>query len=85
MAAAPTNFSIDGTGPNNVIAFPNLFQLFGNASDAKVAELEASIGSWASSQAAHGYSAAALETIFRTQAHIITKQKGAQRAFILNS
>lgn len=77
MAAGGTNFSFDGTGPNNAIAFPNLFQLFGNASYAKVAEIEASIGTWAASQAEHALSAAALETIFRTQADIIIKDKGA--------
>ncbi|KAJ7443915.1 hypothetical protein B0H11DRAFT_2090193 [Mycena galericulata] len=56
-------------------------QLFGNASDEKVAEIEASIGNWASSQAAHGYSAAALETIFRTQADIITKDNAPMTEF----
>ncbi|KAJ7628742.1 hypothetical protein FB45DRAFT_991099 [Roridomyces roridus] len=74
-AANPTNFSADGTGPNNVIAFPSLFQLFGNASDEKIAEINASIPSWAASQAGHGYSAAALETIFRAQADVIINDK----------
>ncbi|KAJ6453721.1 alcohol oxidase [Mycena sanguinolenta] len=70
-----TGFAVDGMGPDNTIAYPNLFQLFGNASDAKVAELESSIPEWAASQAVNGYSAAALETIFRAQADIVLKDK----------
>ncbi|KAJ7652377.1 alcohol oxidase [Mycena polygramma] len=75
MAAGGTGFDVNGTGPNNAIAFPNLFQLFGNGSAAKVAEIEASIGTWAASQAGNAHSAAALETIFRAQADIIIKDK----------
>ncbi|KAJ7113056.1 alcohol oxidase [Mycena epipterygia] len=75
LAAGGTNFSFDGTGPNDGIAYPNLFQLFGNTSDAKVAEIEGSIATWAASQADHALSAAALETIFHTQADIIIKDK----------
>ncbi|KAJ7480728.1 alcohol oxidase [Mycena latifolia] len=75
MGANATNFCVDGIGPNNALAFPNLFELFGNASKSKIEEIEASIGSWAASQAAHGHSAAALETIFRTQAKIMIKDK----------
>ncbi|KAJ7768637.1 hypothetical protein DFH07DRAFT_807473 [Mycena maculata] len=75
MAANGTG-PYSGTGPNNAIVFPDLFQLFGDTSDAKIPEIEVSIGSWATSQAAHGYSAAALETVFRTQADIIIKGHG---------
>jgi hypothetical protein len=38
--------------------------------------MEASLGTWAASQAEHGLSAAALETIFRVQADLIIKEKG---------
>ncbi|KAJ7030825.1 alcohol oxidase [Mycena alexandri] len=75
MLANGTGWPYNGTGPNNAIAFPNLFQLFGNASDSKVAEIHTSIGTWAASQASHAYSAAALETIFRAQANVIIKDK----------
>ncbi|KAJ6628559.1 hypothetical protein B0H10DRAFT_1940393 [Mycena sp. CBHHK59/15] len=75
IAAGGTGFPFNGTGPNNAIAFPNLFQIFGDASEAKVAEIEASLGAWAASQAEHGLSAAALETVFRAQADLIIKDK----------
>ncbi|KAJ6496234.1 glucose oxidase [Mycena sanguinolenta] len=75
IARGGTGFPVDGTGPNDAIAYPNLFQLFGNASDAKVAELESSIPEWAASQAVNGYSAEALETIFRAQADIVLYDK----------
>ncbi|KAJ7165150.1 hypothetical protein C8R46DRAFT_1220279 [Mycena filopes] len=75
MTAGGTGWAYNGTGPNNVIAFPNLFQLFGNASHAKVDEIEGSIKTWAASQAAHAHSATALETIFRAQADVIIKDK----------
>ncbi|KAJ6558836.1 GMC oxidoreductase-domain-containing protein [Mycena vulgaris] len=76
IGATGTDFSFNGTGPNSVIAYPNLFQLF-NTSDAdtKVKEIEASLGTWAASQAEHALSAAALETIFRAQADLIIKHK----------
>ncbi|KAJ7680038.1 glucose oxidase, partial [Mycena rosella] len=81
LAAGGNGYSVNGTGPNNAIAYPNLFQIFGNASDAKVAEIEASIGPWAASQAVHAHSAAALETIFRAQADIIIKEKAPMIEF----
>ncbi|KAF7338954.1 Glucose oxidase [Mycena venus] len=75
MAAGGTGFPVNGTGPNNAIAYPNFFQIFGNASDAKAAEVGNSIKTWAASQAANGHSATALETIFRAQADIVLKDK----------
>jgi hypothetical protein len=81
MAASGTGFPIDGRGPDNAMAFPNLFQLFGNASDAKVKEIENGIKGWAASQAANAHSAAALETIFRAQADIILEDKGTPNIF----
>ncbi|KAJ7773879.1 hypothetical protein B0H16DRAFT_1763391 [Mycena metata] len=75
MAAGGTNFSFNGTGPNDALALPNLFQLFGNGSNATIAQIEASIDTWAASQATHAHSAAALKTIFRTQADLIIKEK----------
>ncbi|KAJ6452370.1 GMC oxidoreductase-domain-containing protein [Mycena vulgaris] len=76
IGAIGTDFSFNGTGPNNAIAYPNLFQLF-NASDAdaNVKEIEASLGTWAASQAEHALSADALKTIFRAQADLIIKHK----------
>ncbi|KAJ6622846.1 hypothetical protein B0H10DRAFT_2162747 [Mycena sp. CBHHK59/15] len=65
MGAGGTGFAFDGTGPNNAIAFLDLYQLFGERSDAKAA-----------AQAPYGHSAAALETIFRAQADVIVKHKG---------
>ncbi|KAJ7175007.1 hypothetical protein C8R43DRAFT_1084725 [Mycena crocata] len=82
IAAGGTNFSFGGTGPNDAIAYPNLYQLFGNESDAKVAQIEASIGPWAASQAEHALSAAALETIFRAQADVIIQDKELEYASI---
>ncbi|KAJ6624746.1 GMC oxidoreductase-domain-containing protein [Mycena sp. CBHHK59/15] len=38
MGAGGTVFAFDGTGPNNAIAFPDLYPLFGERSDAKVAD-----------------------------------------------
>lgn len=78
MATGGTNFSFDGTGPNDALALPNLFQLFGNRSNATIAQIEASIDTWAASQATHAHSAAALKTIFRIQADLIIKEKGVQ-------
>ncbi|KAJ7291502.1 hypothetical protein C8J57DRAFT_1273248 [Mycena rebaudengoi] len=75
IGAGGTNFSFNGTGPNDAIAFPNIFQLFGDGANAKVAEIRASLRMWAASQADHALSAAALETILRLQADLIIKHK----------
>ncbi|KAJ6524175.1 hypothetical protein B0H19DRAFT_1200585 [Mycena capillaripes] len=75
IAAGGTGFPVDGTGPNNAIAYPNFFQIFGNASNAKAVEVESSIGAWAASQAPNGHSAEALETIFRKQVKVMLKDK----------
>ncbi|EJD48758.1 glucose oxidase [Auricularia subglabra TFB-10046 SS5] len=60
-----------GRGPNDMIAFPNLNQLFGSQASAARQTVSSSIASWANSQAANGLSAAALQTIMQTQANFI--------------
>ncbi|KAJ7933407.1 hypothetical protein B0H13DRAFT_2306808 [Mycena leptocephala] len=47
IAAGGSGFPVNGTGPNNAVAYPNFFQIFGNVSDAKAAEVERSIEVWA--------------------------------------
>lgn len=78
MAAGGTGFPPNGKGPDNAIAYPNFFQIFGEAAPAKAAELEKSLGAWAASQAGNAHSAKALEVIFKAQADIVLKDKGTQ-------
>jgi choline dehydrogenase len=71
-AHAVDTYDPDGRGPTDAIAFPNLYQVFGN-STAKtiVSQIQANISSWAKSQAGSGLSAQALQEIFSLQADLI--------------
>ncbi|KAK7038486.1 glucose oxidase [Favolaschia claudopus] len=75
LIASGTGFDPAGTGPSDVIAYPNFYQIFRNASTDKAAEVKKSIQAWAASQASNGLSASTLETIFEKQAEIILNTK----------
>ncbi|TDL15334.1 alcohol oxidase, partial [Rickenella mellea] len=72
--AAGANFDVGGVGPNNCIAFPNLYQLFGTQGNAMAQNITNSVPSWAKSQAVNGLSANALQTIFDVQAKLIVNE-----------
>jgi hypothetical protein len=80
-------FNPGGRGPSDAIAFPNLFEVFGSQANAMVQKIQSSISTWASSQAASGLSASALQQIFSVQANLIINNKGcvAQDCFIPSS
>jgi choline dehydrogenase-like flavoprotein len=73
LAAKGNGFNPGGRGPSNVIAFPNLYQIFGSNSTAAVNRIRSSLSAWASSQAASGsaLNAAALQQILQSQADLI--------------
>ena len=60
-----------------VIAFPNIYELFGADASAKVAEMEASLDQWAESQAHNaGAGPDALREVLGVQASIIVNDSG---------
>ncbi|EJD48759.1 glucose oxidase [Auricularia subglabra TFB-10046 SS5] len=65
-----------GKGPNNVIAYPSLDQLFGDKADDARHRITSSIKTWADSQANNGLSSDALQTIMQTQADYILNHNG---------
>lgn len=66
----------DGDGFPEALAFPNIYQLFGDKASAAVQTIQSSLGSWAISQAGSGMSATALNTIFQIQADLMVKRNG---------
>ncbi|OJT13666.1 Glucose oxidase [Trametes pubescens] len=66
-------------GPLAALAFPNIYQLFGDKASAAVQTIQSALASWAASQANSGMSATALETIFQLQADLIVKHNGESR------
>ena len=76
LGARGNGFDVGGRGPSDVIAYPNLHELFGSKGDATAAHIQSSIASWATSQAGSGLSAEALQQIFQVQADLITNNKG---------
>ncbi|KAF5371366.1 hypothetical protein D9615_009695 [Tricholomella constricta] len=71
LGARGNGFNVGGRGPSDAIAFPNLYQVFGNQANATVNKIRSNIASWAASQAGSALNAAALEQIYKTQADLI--------------
>jgi choline dehydrogenase-like flavoprotein len=70
-----TNFSNGGSGPSDVIAFPNLYQVFGSGAQAQVDAINNGIDGWAESQKANALSKDALKKIYQIQAGLIINKK----------
>ncbi|KAH7100509.1 glucose oxidase [Auriculariales sp. MPI-PUGE-AT-0066] len=69
-----SNAGVNGRGPNDVIAFPNLAQLFGPTTSNISNTISSSLGAWAASQAGNALSADALRTIYEAQADYIVNK-----------
>ena len=70
-------YNSTGSGPfTNVIAFPNLHQLYGSSTDSIVKRINRSIPDWAASQASSALSATALEEIYRIQTKPMIEDNG---------
>lgn len=76
MGAKGTNFNQGGSGPSDVIAYPNIYQLFGSSATSTVNHIKASIPTWAKQQAHNAISADALTTLFNIQAGLIINNNG---------
>ena len=71
-----TKFEVTGRAWNNLLAFPNLSQLFGKNATAVAAKLLSSLDTWADSQKDNALSKAALKTIYQSQVDVILNAKG---------
>ncbi|CAG7852450.1 Glucose oxidase; AltName: Full=Beta-D-glucose:oxygen 1-oxido-reductase; AltName: Full=Glucose oxyhydrase; Short=GOD; Flags: Precursor [Serendipita indica DSM 11827] len=60
---------------SNLLAFPNLAQLYGKNATAVAAEIRSSLDSWADSQKENALSKAALKKIYESQADVIIRDK----------
>jgi choline dehydrogenase len=79
LGARGNGFNANGTGPSDVIAYPNLDQLLGSAQASTVKQgIMANLSAWAQSQSqlGGGLSAAALQQVYQIQADQIVN-KGA--------
>ncbi|KZP30479.1 GMC oxidoreductase [Athelia psychrophila] len=65
------HFTENGTGPSDVVAYPNIYQAFGDNATAVVSDMQSSLASWAASQANNALSADALAQIYQVQANLI--------------
>jgi choline dehydrogenase len=71
VIAHPSGFDPEGAGPQDAIAFPNLYELFGKEANSAVKNISSSISAWADSQAENAVSAKALKEIFELQAKLV--------------
>jgi hypothetical protein len=76
FGAGGNGFNPGGKGPSNVIAYPNVYQLFGSQASSIVSKIRSSIASWAAAEQGSAYSAAALQEIFQIQANLIVNNSG---------
>lgn len=76
LGANGNGFNKNGNGPSDVIAFPNIYQLFGSQAATKVAQIQGNLSAWATSQAASALSADALHQIYQVQADLIINKNG---------
>lgn len=68
----------EGEGPSDVIAFPNLFELFGHQEAEKVVTyMWNNLDAWADSQKGHALSKEALKTVYELQWDFIVSKRGA--------
>ncbi|PVF96902.1 alcohol oxidase [Serendipita vermifera] len=75
LGSSSNGFDFGGRGPSDVIAFPNLYELFGNQASSVASTITSNIGRWANEQAGNAQSAQALRTIYETQADLIINKK----------
>jgi choline dehydrogenase len=76
LGVKKTNFNNGGRGPSDVIAFPNLYQVFGSDAANQAATITDSLQQWAESQASNALSSTALKKIYDIQADLIINKNG---------
>lgn len=76
LGAGGNGFDVDGRGPSDAIAYPNLYQVFGDQANTTAQQIMDSLSTWAASQAENALSAAALEQIYQIQANSIINNNG---------
>ncbi|KIY66412.1 GMC oxidoreductase [Cylindrobasidium torrendii FP15055 ss-10] len=74
VGANGNGYDYGGRGPSDMIAYPNIHELFGEDAEASISKIQNNVASWAESQASAGQSAEALRTIFDIQADLIINQ-----------
>ncbi|KAF9268268.1 glucose oxidase [Marasmius fiardii PR-910] len=71
VGADAIDFDRGGRGPSNCIAYPNIWELFGDKAQSSINKIWNNLGNWAESQASSALSSAALQTIYGVQADLI--------------
>ena len=85
-AGAKSTFNPNGKGPTDVIAYPNINQVFGStAAKTAISNMQGNVSAWAASQAGSGLSKEALEQIFKIQADIIGTKNAPVAELFFNS
>ncbi|KAF8915748.1 hypothetical protein CPB85DRAFT_1293119 [Mucidula mucida] len=71
LGANGNGYDYGGQGPSDAIAYPNIYQVFGDDAQTSISKIQDNLSSWAASQASAGVSQEALESIFGIQADLI--------------
>jgi len=71
-AHGANGYNSNGRGPSDAIAYPNIYQVFGDAANGVVSSMSDNLASWAQSESAHGHlTKESLATIFEIQRKLI--------------
>lgn len=71
-AHAVNGYNAGGRGPSDAIAYPNIYQVYGNDAASVVSSMSSKLNSWAESESKHGrLSKESLSTIFEVQRKLI--------------
>ncbi|KAF9269745.1 alcohol oxidase [Marasmius fiardii PR-910] len=71
LGAKSNGFDFGGRGPSDAIAYPNIYQVFGDKAGDSINKIKNNLKNWAASQANFSLSAEALETIYQIQSSMI--------------
>ncbi|KAG6885230.1 hypothetical protein C0993_004637 [Termitomyces sp. T159_Od127] len=85
FGATGNGFDVRGRGPPDVIAYPNLSQVFGAQANATAERIFANLKTWASSQAQAALSEEALKKIFEVQADLIVNKNAPVSEIFYNT
>jgi hypothetical protein len=78
LGAASKGFNKDGDGPSDCIAFPNIYELFGEKQGkAAATAILQGVKGWADAQKENALSKEALLTVYNIQADLIVNKNGA--------
>jgi choline dehydrogenase-like flavoprotein len=81
LGATGSGYNKGGEGPSDVIAYPNIYELFGSEAVDVVEAIKQNISAWAEQQAENALNKEALLKIYKHQANMIIHREGTYPSY----